>query len=64
MDLITQRSFIESAIRSLEAVIQKAEHEKAVLTRAFNALGEGQDIYNGNDILSQETKKIMYNLSK
>ena len=64
MDIQTQRTFIDSAIRSLECIIKEKEYQKAVLTRAFNALGEGQDIYNGRDILSEETKEIMRKISE
>jgi len=62
MTIQEQRTDIEDAIRHLENVIQKAESEKRVLTNAFNALGSGEDIYNGRSILASETKKIMSNL--
>lgn len=63
MTIQQQRNDIEHAIRFLENVIACSESDKKVLTAAFNALGEGEDIYNGKGILSQETREIMRNIN-
>lgn len=63
MTIQEQRNDIEIAIRFLQGVIEKSESEKRVLTNAFNALGNGEDIYQGKSILAQEAKEIMRNIN-
>lgn len=63
MTIQQQKNDIEAGIHFLKNLIEKSESEKKVLTNAFNALGNGEDIYEGRSILAQETREIMRNIN-
>lgn len=59
-----QRNDLAKACDFLNAKIKEMEHQKAVLTNAFNSIDQNKEnILESGSILAQEARKIMAELS-
>lgn len=65
LTLAEQRKDIDKTISFLEYQIKEMNHQKDVLTRAFNSIDENkEDMLSSNSILAQEVRNIMLNIRR
>lgn len=57
-----QRTLLSEVLLNIEKDLRELEHQKIVLSRAFNCLNSDKDdILENTSILGEETKKILQN---